>query len=70
MVVSVSFKNICHFPEYKLNFFTVPWLGLVAVGISVDIYAIFGEAVYGRGTDSWGTDCRSNDDREKDVVPS
>ena len=60
MVVSVSFKNICHFPEYKLNFFTVPWSGLVAVGISVDIYAMVGEAVNGRGTDG-----RENDSRKK-----
>ena len=52
----------------------MPWLGLVAVGISVDIYAMVREAVYGRGTDGRGTDGRgtdgrTNDDREKDVVP-
>ena len=28
---------------------TMPWLGLVTVGISVDIYAMVGEAVYSQG---------------------
>ena len=41
----------------------------MAVGISVDIYAMVREAVYGRGTDGRGTDGQTNDDREKDVVP-
>ena len=48
----------------------MPWSGLVAVGISVDIYAKVGEAVYGRGTDGRGTDGQKNDDRGKDVVPT
>ena len=48
------------------------WLGLVAVGISVDIYAMVGECVClynGRGKAGRGTDSRTNDDRGKDVVP-
>ena len=46
----------------------MPWLGLVSVGISVDIYAMVGEAVCSR------VNCRSqcygqkNNDREKDVA--
>ena len=55
--------------DLKLNFLTVPWLRLVAVGISVDIYAMVGEGVYGQGTDRRENGGRTNDDREKDVVP-
>ena len=48
----------------------MPWSGLVAVRISVDIFAMVGEAVYGRGTDGRGTDGQTNDDWVKDVVPT
>ena len=38
-------------------------------GISVDIYAMVGEAVYGRGRAGRAKVGRTNNDRGKDLVP-
>ena len=39
------------------------------VGISVDVYAMVGETVYGQGRVGWTKVGRTIDDQTKDVVP-
>ena len=48
----------------------MPWLGLVLVGKSLDIYAMVGETVYSQVKCYWKKVGRTIDDRTKDVVPS
>ena len=50
----------------------MPWLGLVPVGISVDIYKMVGKLLYlyvGRGRDGRGKVGQTNNNRGKDLVP-